>query len=74
MSEFNRVTWVAENILGMRPACSAVISVSDNGRHKTHKEYKLIFNYADENNENGSFEIDVFKWQSLIKKLLEENV
>lgn len=66
MNNENLISWMAETITGSRPACAGSVSVGDNGRHKTFKEYRLILSYEDENGESGKVAVTPKVWRAAL--------
>ena len=74
MNEQERLLWAAKIVLGLRPATSGIVTIGDNGRHKTHKEYRLILSFNDELCESGELTVSASFWQNLLKSSFEDEV
>ena len=60
------VNWLAQTVAGTRPACSSNVVVSDNGRHKSFQDYRILLTYEDENGENGKVTLTPVEWQAAL--------
>lgn len=67
MNNENLIEWMAETILGGRPACAASVIIGDNGRHRSFESYRLILSYEDENGDSGRIEVTPEIWNKALK-------
>lgn len=63
MNNEQLIAWMAETITGGRPACAGSIVISDNGRHRSFSEYRLVLSYEDENGDSDRIEILPETWR-----------
>lgn len=67
MNHENLISWMAETVTGGRPACATRVIISDNGRHRSFKEYRLLLSYEDENGDVGSIQVTPEEWSNALK-------
>ncbi len=67
MNNEQLIMWLAETILGGRPACAASVTIGDNGRHRSFENYRLVISYEDENGESGKIEVTPETWMNALK-------
>ena len=70
MNNENLISWMAETILGGRPACAASVVIGDNGRHRSFENYRLILSYEDENGDSGRIEVTPEIWNKALKNAM----
>lgn len=67
------LNWLAETIMGCRPANSATVTIRDNGRCHSDREYRLIISWNDENGESGKVEVTPDQWRAACMAVITPN-